>query len=418
MRCVRISTLRSTCKSLAQTRPLTPASQLPFSVSSISSSRTSSDPLRRNAYCTSTTTIAPCLPSKRPPATKTRLSSSARSTSTWSSTAPKVTPAPNTAGHPSSPSPAGPPTPLPESTHSAPAASSDMNGAPPPASRPKRKSSYKVGEDRPSKLQRSANGSSAAPPAAAGASGPAAEHSDDPMLDDGDQGSDDGWVSDIDDDGYGHDDSMAVGDVGEYGAESNGNISDPNSSRFGSPKLQRRSSKKQVSASLASGPPPVLLATGNAETAEWQETIQRVVRNVVSIRFCMTCSFDTDPALTSEATGFVVDAKRGYVLRCTLFATDVEDQANVYSPSAGTFSQTVTLSAPVLSGATVSSTTMRRSMPTPYTVTPSTTLASSSSTQQKSSTCPSRHCHCAPTWLKVSFSRTLSEFRAKHLGGS
>lgn len=44
---------------------------------------------------------------------------------------------------------------------------------------------------------------------------------------------------------------------------------------------------------------------------EWQDTIQTVVRNVVAIRFCQTCSFDTEPALTSEATGFVVDAKRG-----------------------------------------------------------------------------------------------------------
>jgi hypothetical protein len=44
---------------------------------------------------------------------------------------------------------------------------------------------------------------------------------------------------------------------------------------------------------------------------EWQDTIQKVVRNVVAIRFCQTCSFDTDPALTSEATGFVVDAERG-----------------------------------------------------------------------------------------------------------
>ncbi len=50
-----------------------------------------------------------------------------------------------------------------------------------------------------------------------------------------------------------------------------------------------------------------------ADTAEWQATIQSVVRNVVSIRFCQTCSFDTDPALTSEATGFVVDAERGLV---------------------------------------------------------------------------------------------------------
>lgn len=45
---------------------------------------------------------------------------------------------------------------------------------------------------------------------------------------------------------------------------------------------------------------------------EWQDTIQKVVRNVVAIRFCQTCSFDTDPALTSEATGFVVDSERGY----------------------------------------------------------------------------------------------------------
>lgn len=50
------------------------------------------------------------------------------------------------------------------------------------------------------------------------------------------------------------------------------------------------------------------------DTAEWQATIENVVRNVVSIRFCQTCSFDTDPALNSEATGFVVDAERGYIL--------------------------------------------------------------------------------------------------------
>jgi hypothetical protein len=50
---------------------------------------------------------------------------------------------------------------------------------------------------------------------------------------------------------------------------------------------------------------------GVADTAEWQACIESVVKNVVSIRFCQTCSFDTDPALTSEATGFVVDAERG-----------------------------------------------------------------------------------------------------------
>lgn len=51
-----------------------------------------------------------------------------------------------------------------------------------------------------------------------------------------------------------------------------------------------------------------------ADTPEWQATIERVVKSVVSIHFCQTCSFDTDPAISSEATGFVVDAEKGYIL--------------------------------------------------------------------------------------------------------
>ncbi|KAL8709438.1 MAG: hypothetical protein Q9220_005821 [cf. Caloplaca sp. 1 TL-2023] len=51
-----------------------------------------------------------------------------------------------------------------------------------------------------------------------------------------------------------------------------------------------------------------------ADTAEWQATIEKVVRNVVSIHFCQTCAFDTDPAISSEATGFIVDAEKGYIL--------------------------------------------------------------------------------------------------------
>ncbi|ROT40717.1 PDZ domain-containing protein [Sodiomyces alkalinus F11] len=55
-------------------------------------------------------------------------------------------------------------------------------------------------------------------------------------------------------------------------------------------------------------------STTTQEPEAWQRTIEKVISNVVSIRFCQTCSFDTDPALTSEATGFVVDAERGYIL--------------------------------------------------------------------------------------------------------
>lgn len=56
------------------------------------------------------------------------------------------------------------------------------------------------------------------------------------------------------------------------------------------------------------------LAPATADTAEWQATIEKVVRNVVSIHFCQVAPFDTDSADSSEATGFVVDAEKGYIL--------------------------------------------------------------------------------------------------------
>ncbi|KAK8178702.1 Pro-apoptotic serine protease NMA111 [Phyllosticta citribraziliensis] len=58
----------------------------------------------------------------------------------------------------------------------------------------------------------------------------------------------------------------------------------------------------------------VAFAGISAETYEWQRTIEKVVKNVVSIHFCQTAAFDTDSALASEATGFVVDAAKGYIL--------------------------------------------------------------------------------------------------------
>ena len=57
-----------------------------------------------------------------------------------------------------------------------------------------------------------------------------------------------------------------------------------------------------------------ITAVTGQDTAEWQRTIENVVKSVVSIHFCQTCSFDTDPAISSEATGFVVDAEKGYIL--------------------------------------------------------------------------------------------------------
>lgn len=51
-----------------------------------------------------------------------------------------------------------------------------------------------------------------------------------------------------------------------------------------------------------------------ADSPEWQATIEEVVKSVVSIHFCQTCSFDTELSMSSQATGFVVDAENGYIL--------------------------------------------------------------------------------------------------------
>jgi S1-C subfamily serine protease len=56
------------------------------------------------------------------------------------------------------------------------------------------------------------------------------------------------------------------------------------------------------------------LGPAQADSPEWQATIENVVKSVVSIHFCQTCSFDTDLSMASQATGFVVDAEKGYIL--------------------------------------------------------------------------------------------------------
>lgn len=44
---------------------------------------------------------------------------------------------------------------------------------------------------------------------------------------------------------------------------------------------------------------------------KWKETLDKVAAAVVSVKFCHTLSFDAEEATSSEATGFVVDAKNG-----------------------------------------------------------------------------------------------------------
>ena len=64
------------------------------------------------------------------------------------------------------------------------------------------------------------------------------------------------------------------------------------------------------------GTPPIMnpLAGATTDSPEWQATIENVIKSVVSIHFCQTCSFDTDLSMSSQATGFVVDAERGYIM--------------------------------------------------------------------------------------------------------
>jgi hypothetical protein len=63
-----------------------------------------------------------------------------------------------------------------------------------------------------------------------------------------------------------------------------------------------------------SGAPLLTPLAATADSPEWQATIENVVKSVVSIHFCQTCSFDTDLSMSSQATGFVVDAERGYIM--------------------------------------------------------------------------------------------------------
>ncbi|KAJ4523307.1 hypothetical protein HRR78_000803 [Exophiala dermatitidis] len=60
--------------------------------------------------------------------------------------------------------------------------------------------------------------------------------------------------------------------------------------------------------------PIINTVSGAGDSPEWQATIERVIKSVVSIHFCQTCSFDTDLSTSSQATGFVVDAENGYIL--------------------------------------------------------------------------------------------------------
>jgi len=60
-----------------------------------------------------------------------------------------------------------------------------------------------------------------------------------------------------------------------------------------------------------------LVAVGPARAAEtdaWRATLERISSSVVSIKVDSTRAFDTEWNSSGQATGFVVDAKRGLIL--------------------------------------------------------------------------------------------------------
>lgn len=81
-----------------------------------------------------------------------------------------------------------------------------------------------------------------------------------------------------------------------------------------------RAAKKQAVLSdsdseyASDGTYPVFDVPGANNSSRWSETITNVIKSVVSVHFTNITNFDTELCLTSEATGFVVDAQRGIIL--------------------------------------------------------------------------------------------------------
>jgi S1-C subfamily serine protease len=66
----------------------------------------------------------------------------------------------------------------------------------------------------------------------------------------------------------------------------------------------------------AAAPAPVVLGAGAmpGNAANWAQTLERIATGVVTIQIDSTRAFDTEWNTTAQATGFVIDAKRGYIL--------------------------------------------------------------------------------------------------------
>jgi len=71
--------------------------------------------------------------------------------------------------------------------------------------------------------------------------------------------------------------------------------------------------RRAAPAASAATPAPVADASVE-ERPEWARTLERIAAGVVAIQVDQTRAFDTEWSATAQATGFVVDAKRGLIL--------------------------------------------------------------------------------------------------------
>ena len=59
---------------------------------------------------------------------------------------------------------------------------------------------------------------------------------------------------------------------------------------------------------------PARTPSASAASANWAQTLERIASGVVTIQIDSTRAFDTEWNTTAQATGFVIDAKRGLIL--------------------------------------------------------------------------------------------------------
>ena len=64
----------------------------------------------------------------------------------------------------------------------------------------------------------------------------------------------------------------------------------------------------------ASPVPPAAVPVPDVEDSRWTRTLERVASGVVTIQVDLARAFDTEWNMSSQATGFVVDAQRGLIL--------------------------------------------------------------------------------------------------------